>query len=371
MSSQTSKDLVDLFLSFAPINSVSLSERPIADAVIACLVSAGIRVVEDDSARTFGGTTGNLLCFPPQYQPYRPAFILTSHLDTVYPTTGLKPVIHSDRITSDGTTILGADNRMGLSILVYLLRRVASSSSAFNNFFVLLTVGEETGLFGSAAVDLAKHGVTGAFVFDCSRRPGAYIREATGLHSFRAEVHGRGAHSGVNPEDGVSAISLASAAITRMRLGRIDAETTANVGKISGGNATNAIPEKVILEGEVRSFHAARIREELHHIHQALLDSTNGSGKVLFTSSVEFEPYILSPTEPIVVELERVLRAIGLNPEPIRYGGGSDANKYNAKGMPAVDIGIGAQKPHSHEEYLLLEDIDKSYEIAYELVRAL
>ncbi len=370
MLNQTTKELADLFLSLAPINSISLSERPIADAVIASLHSSGIQVVEDDSALKFGGTTGNLFCFPPHYQPDRPAFILTSHLDTVYPTTNLRSIVHEDRITSDGTTILGADNRMGLSILVHLLKRVASSSLKVKNFFVLLTVGEETGLFGSTAVDLSKHGVTGAFVFDCSRRPGVYIREATGLHSFRAEVHGKGAHSGVNPEDGISAIALASAAITRMRLGRIDAETTANVGKFVGGNATNAIPETVVLEGEVRSFHASRISEELQNIRQALHSSTNGAGKILFTSSAEFEPYILSPTEPIVVELERALRAVGLNPDPIRYGGGSDANKYNAKGIPAVDIGIGAQKPHSHEEYFLFEDLEKSYEIAYELVRS-
>lgn len=370
MSSKINKELVDLFLSFAPINSISLWERPIADAVSTALLPAGVRVVEDESAQVFGGSTGNLFCFPPQYQPGKPAFILTSHLDTVYPTTDLKPIVHADRITSDGTTILGADNRMGLSILVHLLKRVASSSLKVKNFFVLFTVGEETGLFGSAAVDLAKHGVTGAFVFDCSRRPGIYIREATGLHRFRAEVIGKGAHSGVNPEDGISAIALASAAITCMRLGRIDAETTANVGKFIGGEATNAIPEKAVLEGEVRSFHAVRIKEELDNIQKALLDSVDGVGKVLFKSSAEFEPYILSPMEPIVIELERALRVLGLQPDPIRYGGGSDANKYNAKGIPAVDIGIGAQKPHSHEEFFLLEDLEKSYELAYELVHA-
>jgi tripeptide aminopeptidase len=236
----------------------------------------------------------------------------------------------------------------------------ARDETTQRNFFVVFTVGEETGLYGADAIDLSPYLLSCAYVFDCSKRPGVYIREAVGLRMFTAQFIGKAAHSGVAPEEGISAIQLASTAITRLQLGRIDAETTANIGKIQGGEAVNAIPERVTIEGEVRSFSPARIQQQLNRIEQAMRDSLNGIGSVRFTAQPDFEPYALSPEAPMVVELERAMRAVGLTPQPIRYSGGSDANKYNAKGIPAVNIGIGAQRPHSREEFILIEDLQKT-----------
>lgn len=361
-------DLVNLFLHLATIEGISLAERGIANEVATLLTRAGIRVVEDDSAKMFGGTTGNLLCFPPGHRADQPAIMLTAHLDTVKSTAGLKPIVDSTSIYSDGTTILGADNRVGLSVLVRLLEDVAGGETPHNNFFVVFTVGEETGLFGAGVVDLSPYNASCAYVFDCSKRPGAYIRDSVGLYAFEAQFIGKAAHSGVAPEKGVSAIQLASAAIARLALGRIDADTTANIGKIYGGEAINSIPEKVTIEGEVRSFTPQRIREQLNLIEQSLRTSVDGSGKVTFKSQSDFEPYMLSTDAPMIVALERAMRTVGLNPQPIRYTGGSDANKYNAKGIPAVNIGIGAQNPHSYEEFVLIEDLVKTHELARALI---
>ncbi|MCU0454384.1 MAG: M20/M25/M40 family metallo-hydrolase [Bacteroidetes bacterium] len=362
-------EMIDLFLRLATIDSTSLDERRIADEVTRLFRSAGVRVVEDGSASILGGTAGNLFCYPPHFRPDRPSIVLTSHLDTVKSTAKLKPVVDATSIRSDGTTILGGDNRLGLSVLVRLLTEVAKHRGAYRNFFVLCTVGEETGLFGAGTADLASHQTDCAYVFDCSKRPGTYIRESVGLHTFTAQFIGKTAHSGVAPEEGVSAIQLASRAIASLQLGRIDAETTANVGKIVGGEAINAIPEKVTIEGEVRSYTSSRIAGELGRIERSLRSSVDPAGRLAFTTKSDFEPYILSPGAPMIIRLERAMRAVGLEPHPIRYTGGSDANKYNAKGIPAVNLGIGAQKPHSNEEFVLIEDLVKTSELAWELIR--
>jgi tripeptide aminopeptidase len=363
------QELLSLFLRLAPIDGVSHVERAIADEVIALLRAGGIDVIEDESAPVVKSNAGNLLCFPPGFRPDVPATMLEAHLDTVQPTGSLKVIVKEDRVCSDGTTILGADNRMGLSILVDLLLHADTLPQPRKNFFVALTVGEETGLYGAGALDLSKFHVTTAFVFDCSKRPGIFIRESVGLYDFTAQFVGKAAHAGVAPEEGVSAIALAAAAISKIRLGRIDGETTANIGRIYGGDATNIVPERVTVEGEVRSFSPDKIREELRRIEQTFYSTVNGTGRLVFSAYSDFEPYVHAPNAPAVVELEQAIRRAGLTPQPIRYMGGSDANKYNAKGVPAVNIGIGAQKPHSVEEFFLLEDLFKSSEIAHELVK--
>jgi tripeptide aminopeptidase len=362
-------ELVSLFLRLAPIEGLPHAERAVADEVTQILRKGGIRVVEDGAAALVKGNTGNLFCFPPSFDERAPAIVLEAHLDTVQSTARLKAIVSDDRISSDGTTILGADNRMGLSILVDLLLNVAKSGGKCRNFFVLFTVCEETGLCGAAAVDLSAHKIDAVYVFDCSKRPGIYIREAVGLHAFTAEFIGKAAHAGVAPEDGISAIAMAASAISKVPLGRVDAETTANIGKIRGGEAVNIVPDKVVIEGEVRSFSREGIKSQLDLMKRAFRESAGDESRLVFTSVSEFEPYIHAQDATAVVHLKRALSAAGLTPQPIRYMGGSDANIYNAKGIPAVNVGIGAQKPHSTDEFFLLEDLDSASAIARELVR--
>jgi tripeptide aminopeptidase len=256
-----------------------------------------------------------------------------------------------------------------VAVLVHLLVTIVREQLPHRNFFVVFTVGEETGLFGAGTVQIPPATTSGAYVFDCSKPPGTYIREAAGLHTFAASFFGKPAHAGVAPEEGVSAIQMACAAVSHLRLGRIDADTTANVGRIRGGEALNAIPAFAMIEGEVRSFSVERIGWELGAIEQTLRTSAGGRGKVEFTSKEEFQSYTLRPEMPLLVDLECAMRSAGLTPHPIRYTGGSDANRYNAKGFPAVNLGIGAQKPHSHDEYVLIEDLKATFELAMALVR--
>ena len=360
--------LINRFVCLARVDGVSLDERRVAEEVKAHLAGTGVRVVEDASAAPLGGTTGNLLCYPPWFRTDRPAIMLTAHLDTVESTSRLTPVIDGVSIRSDGTTILGADDRLGLAVLVQLLADTSVSAGPYRNFCVVFTVGEETGLHGAGVVDVSPAHTTGAYVFDCSKRPGVYIRESVGLHTFKAEFIGKSAHAGVAPEEGVSAIELACTGVTHLSLGRIDESTTANIGRIHGGDALNAVPDRAVIEGEVRSFTGEGIALQLEKIHRTLRETVTPRGGVVFTHTSDFEPYVLSHDAVLITDLERAMQSVGLTPHPIRYTGGSDANKYNAKGFPAVNIGIGAQKPHSHEEFVLIEDLVKTYELARALV---
>lgn len=361
--------LQELFVRFVQINAVSLAEKAMAEEVRELLLAAGISVREDDAGHKLNGNTGNLVCLPPDYDPHAPALVLSAHLDTVQPTAGLRPQIDATRICSAGDTILGADNRLGVTVLVHLLLTLAQERFAHKNFLVVFTVAEEIGMLGANCLELAEYNIRSGFVFDCSRRPGVYIRECAGAATFQAKFLGKAAHAGVAPEHGVNAIALASKALARIPTGRIDADTTANFGKIFGGGPTNVVPDLVTVEGEVRSFSPQRLQQQLALIERNIAEAVAPHGRFEFTSQSDFAPYVLAPDSPAVVALEKALVAVGLTPEPIRYMGGSDANAWNAKGIPTVNIGIGAQKPHTFEEYVLLEDLVKSAEIAFALIQ--
>ncbi len=369
LTSTASKELIDLFLSLATIDGISLHERNIADHVKTLLQKNNIKVIEDGTGAKINGNTGNLICFPPHYDASKPAIALCAHLDTVTPTKDLKPIVTDERISSDGTTILGGDNREGLSILLSVMMNLQSITSPVKNFICVFTVGEELGMYGANHVDLSPYNVTEAYVFDCSKRPGIYIKDCAGCMIFTAKFHGKSAHAGVAPEQGINAIALSSKAISSVRFGRIDEETTSNIGRITGGGATNVVPNEVVIDGEVRSFTKEKIEHQFNIIKEGFQQSLNGIGTYSITSEMDFHPYVLDANTSIVKTVEKAISAAGLRPEGIRYTGGSDANSYNAKGIPSVNIGIGAQKPHAFEEFILIEDLIISKEIAIALIK--
>jgi tripeptide aminopeptidase len=332
------------------------------------LIPLGVRVIEDDVWKKLGGNAGNLICLPPAFDPSKPAIVLAAHLDTVESTEKLRPVVKDGKISSDGSTILGGDDRLGVAVLVDLLLKVADGKMKTRNFFVVFSIAEELGLLGAKTIDLSSYKIEGLYTFDSSRRPGIYIRDCVGLSLFKATFVGKASHAGVAPEDGINAIQLAARGIANIEMGRVEPELTVNIGKIVGGGATNIVPDKVIVDGEVRAFFPKKIEERLRLIRESFERSMNGSGKLIFEAQTDFEPYILDPELPMLRLLEDAMRKSGLTPQPIRYTGGSDANMYNAKGIPATNVGTGAQKPHSTEEFLLVEDLVSSAKLAYALV---
>jgi tripeptide aminopeptidase len=356
--------LVDLFLDAVKVDAQSLHEKPMADFVRSRLASYPVRVTEDAAASAIGGDSGNLICVPKFFDPSRPATALIAHLDTPRSTAAVRPQVSGGRITSDGTTALGVDNRAGVSILLNWLFENSAAESARNSV-VAFTVAEELGMYGAMRLDLSPFNVTKAYVFDCSKRPGTFIRSAVGSSLFTAAFVGRSSHAGVSPEKGINAIQLASHALSKVQVGRLSPTMTSNFGIISGGEATNVVPARVTVEGEVREFDQRLINEYLRTVESRLRASVESQGGTLeFSSQVDFPPFILDEQSEVYRHFVEVVRDAGLQPNAIEYLGGSDANVLNARGLPTVNLGIGAQNPHGNDEFILIEDLEKSYEIA-------
>jgi tripeptide aminopeptidase len=209
-----------------------------------------------------------------------------------------------------------------------------------------------------------------AYVFDCSRRPGTFIQSCVGSSVYTATFLGRASHAGVAPEKGINAIQVASRAIAQIRIGRLSPKMTANVGTIKGGVATNVVPDSCVIEGEVRSFAPCEIDRYLTEITSIFQKTSQESQTtVVMKSAEDFAPFVLPADAPVFQRAYAVLRRLGLEPNPIEYLGGSDANMLNAKNVPAVNLGIGAQNPHGTDEFILLEDFEKAYTIAHDLMQ--
>lgn len=357
--------LIDLFIRIAKIDALSGNEKPLAEFIKSFLAKFNYNISEDDSKLFSGSNTGNLICKIGEGG----SFIMTAHLDTARPTLNIKPKILEDKIVSSGDTVLGVDNRAGVTVLLFLLEKIAKEKIPVKDFTVVFTTCEETTLFGSKYL-----GVNGnikyGFVFDSGYRPGNFIYSACGAMGFKMKVIGKASHSGISPEKGINSLLIASRAINNLPLGRIDDESTMNIGILKGGSAVNVIPEITELNGEIRSFDLQKVEHYLNVTIAAFRKEADIlGGKIEVESFWDFKPYTIPENSFVFKEIVRVMKQVGLNPIPKISLGGSDANSLNEKGIQSVNLGIGAQNPHSNDEFIFIEDLVKSAEIALELVK--
>lgn len=354
--------LIETFLDLAKIEGLSGDEGRIAARIKERLHGLGFEVVEEPPVT--GGRQGNLLV----RVGGGGETLLSSHLDTARSTADLRPSVRPDRIVSDGTTVLGVDNRLGVSLLVHTLERVARERLSVAPFTCAFLVREETDLAGSRTLAIDPRWRE-AFILDSSLRPGHFIHRAPGAQSFRLEIHGRSAHAGIAPEKGIDAIRVLAGIIDSFDLGRVDSETTANVGVIRGGSAINTVADRAIAEGEVRSMRRTAVADLIARFADIAEERTRLAGaRHAFVANWDFEPFELPLDHAVCGRALSALRRIGLEPKPTASGGGSDANSYNARGLPAVNFGIGAQNPHADDEFVLLEDMEKGADLALALV---
>jgi tripeptide aminopeptidase len=361
-SPQIDESLIALFTELVLVPGTSKNERLVADFIKGKLRNLPFTVQEDGSGTAIGGNTGNLIITPDHFDPALPARIFMAHMDTVRRTDGIRVIREHGKITSDGSSQLGADNRAGLAVLLHKLMK---SGGGKLNYMVIFTIAEEIGLVGASHLDLSPYNVEAAFVFDSSRRPGAYIRECAGKYQFDITVKGRAAHSAVAPSEGISAIMVAARGLSGIRTGQIDPMTTINIGFVEGGEAMNIVAPKCVVRGEVRSTTYEAIEGHLDTIEEAFRVAADRAGaSVVMQRHKDFAPYSLPGDSVAVTEVERAILAAGLQVDPLRYTGGSDANVLNDKGYHAVNIGIGAQKPHADDEFILEEDLMAASRIA-------
>jgi tripeptide aminopeptidase len=362
--------LNDTFAALCRIESPSGRERQCADRVTEELRGLGLTVEEDDAGAAAGADAGNLLARLPGRGP--DSVLLCAHLDTVPPRAPIDPVIVEGGWENARDGILGADNKAAIAVLIELARRFATRGEAPPiGIEFLFTVSEENGLRGAQAFDTTRLRSKFGYVFDHATPIGGIVVAAPTYDTLVAVFHGRAAHAGIRPEEGRSAIVAAARAVAAMPLGRLDSETTANVGVMAGGTATNVVPERCRLEAEVRGLDDARVAavatEMVDHLH----DAANAAECDLdVTVERQFQGYRSKPNAPQIVAAARALEACGYETHHLVTGGGSDANAFQAAGLPCANLADGTEHNHEPSERLSVDALEGMLEVSISLLDA-
>jgi tripeptide aminopeptidase len=352
-----------LFLELVRIDSLSRREGRIAERLARELRDLGAAVEFDDAGTSVRGEVGNLIAHVPG-TTHGDALLLCAHMDTVEPGQGVQPIVEGDIIRTDGTTVLGGDDKSGVAIICECVRTCRERSVAHPPLDVVFTICEEVGLLGAKHLDLGRVRARRGLVFD-SDATGFVFTRAPGANHIEVLVRGRAAHAGMAPERGVSAIRVAAEAIASMRLGRIDEETTANLGLIQGGRAVNIVPEEVRLKGEARSHDPAKLAAQTEHMRRCFEDAAARHAGAQAEVQVvrEYEPMAVADDAPIMQLLHAAAARTGRSLTAAGMGGGCDANVLNRRGLEVVNLGTGMQDIHTTQEWLRVTDMVAAAEV--------
>jgi tripeptide aminopeptidase len=363
--------VLDLFTELCATPSPPGQERAVADRVIAELEALGLEVEEDDAGAAIDSTIGNVLCrLPGRIEGGTPVFFC-AHLDTVPPQGPLRPVVEDDVVRNAGGTILGADNKSAVVAMIEAARRIVVEGRPHAGVELLFTPKEEVGLLGAGAFDHTTLEAELGFVYDQAAPVGDVIMGAPYQRSMLVRFHGRPAHSGIVPEEGRSAVVAAAKAIADLRLGRIDEETTANVGLIRGGSARNIVPEWCELEAEARSHDARKLADLVQEMLDTFAFAATVTDCTLETEVSEtYQGYRFKDSDPIVQLARSALERCGYDVVPTLTGGGADANVFNAKGLPCLNLANGMMEIHTADEHIAVADLDAMVEVTLALVDA-
>ena len=351
--------LLATFLDLVRISSPSGQEGAVAQALMDRLRALGLASQRDEAGNVWAMLDG-------QGEP----LLLTAHMDTVSPGENVRPVVRDGVVYSDGTTVLGADDKSGVAIILEVLEALREAGAAHRPLDVLFTVAEETGLQGAKAFDTGRLRARLGVGLDAHGEQGTIVVQAPAQNAIHVRVHGRMAHAGVNPQDGINAIRVAAEAIAAMPLGRIDEETTANIGVISGGTATNIVPDLVSLRGEARSRQEAKLDQQTRRMVAALEERAAAHGA---TAEIDvrraYSAFTLTEDDAVVGLVSDAMRTVGVEPLLLPSGGGSDANVLNAGGVPTVQISTGMEAVHTCDEHIAVADMAQAAEIVGACVR--
>ena len=350
-------DVVDEFIALASVNSLSRREGPVAEHLIRRLRELQLVVTVDDSALRTGSDTGNVMVRVPGNSP-GPTVLLCAHMDTVGSTEGMVPVLRDGVIYSNGETVLGADDKAGIAIILSVLADLKGGGVPHPDLEVVFTVQEEVGLFGAKHLKAELKAAFG-YILDGDGPVGHIVNQAPSKVDLDLVLTGKAAHAGVCPEEGINAIVVAAKAIARLRTGRIDRRTTSNVGLISGGRIRNMVADRAEVSMEVRSTDAVRLEAEVQAVLNAFQEEAASAGAGFSVrKDLPFVTFTVSETHPVVANAFRAARALGIEPRLWTSGGGMDANIFNVQGLPCVGLGIGIEDPHSPKEHIAVAQLE-------------
>ncbi len=359
-------ELHDTFAALCRIDSPSGRELSCAEWIGSELRRLGLELEQDHGYA--GSNAPNLLARVPGKSTK--AILLCAHMDTVPPVAPIEPVIVDGGWENANDGILGADNKAAVAVLLGLARRLTAQPSEVG-LELLFTVSEENGLHGAKAFDAGRLQSSFGYVLDHASPIGEIVIASPSYHRIVAHVHGHAAHAGIRPEDGRSAIAAAAQAIAAMRLGRLDSETTANVGTIRGGTAANVVPDRCEVEAEVRAIDEARVEEVVTELIDHFQDAADATECDLdVTVQRMFKGYRIKGRGPEIEVAERALRSCGYEPRQIVTGGGSDANALRAAGFPCTNLANGTERNHEPGERVSLEALEGMLEVGVALIDA-
>ncbi|HMF56650.1 MAG TPA: M20/M25/M40 family metallo-hydrolase [Pyrinomonadaceae bacterium] len=368
----------NLLLELCEISSPSRRERDVAEKIKKYCEEMGAEVEVDEAGEKVGGNTGNVIARFRGTIPGSEAIMMSAHMDTVVPCENVLPIVEGDIIRTDESTVLGGDDKSGCAVIIETIRCLKEQNIPHTDIEAIFSICEEVGLLGAKNVDVSglrsKYGI----VFD-SDDPGFLFTKGPSANHLEFKVHGLESHAGVAPEFGISAIKVAAEAINNMKLFRIDEETTANIGVIRGGEATNIITNLVELKGEARSLSEEKLKAQCEHMVKCFEDAAaryevtvdGKTTKAWVESKVEPEYYAMNvPDDSRVVQLvKRAAASMGLEVETMASGGGCDANIFNKRGIECANLGTGMRAIHTVKEWLDVKDMYASAEMTLQILK--
>ncbi len=364
------KRVLNEFFELVKIKCSTRAEREVADILKARLAELNVDVYEDNTGGKIDGNCGNIIAYLQGTVTGAPAVLLSAHMDCVEPCAGVEPQLNDGVITSAGDTVLGADDKSGIAAILEALRVIRENDIPHGDIQVVFTVAEEGGLNGSKNIDKSLLKADLGYVLDAGGAPGSIVIMAPGQDQIDVVVYGKKAHAGVAPEEGINAIVVAGKALAVLKQGRIDEETTANVGIITGGHATNIVPDKVELACEARSRDLNKLAEQTRHMKETFeqVAAANG-GRAEVTIARAYNPFVLTKDMAVISLAVKAAENAGLKPALEGTGGGSDANFFNNYGIASAVLGTGMSKVHTTDEFIKEEHLYQTAELAVSLIK--
>ena len=361
-------DVLDLFLELAAVPSPSGEEREVGDIVARYLHDCGLSVDEDGAGAVVGSSVGNLYTRLEPTAEGEP-LLLCAHLDTVPPTDAIEPVVEDGVVRNAKSTILGADDKSAIAVMLEATRRVLAENRPHAGVELLFTPKEEVGLLGAAAFEHARLQARVGYVYDQAAPIGTVILGAPYSQALEVTFHGRASHAGMYPDEGRSAIAAAARAIAEMRLGRVDEISTANVGVIHGGTASNIVPEWCTIVAEARSHDEAHLAELVQEMQDAITFAA-GVAEVDVETRLRksYRGYRFAKSDPAVALAAAALERAGHEVVYDLSGGAADANAFNEAGLSVVNLANGMADIHTPNEHIAVADLEAMVDVTLALV---
>lgn len=352
--------LLKSFVGILSVNSYWGNEDRVANIIQPVLEDVGVICRRD--------SIGNLIGKWPAKGRRRPPVMLNAHMDTVQPTDGMRPLVDADAVRSDGSSVLGADDKAGVAAIVEAVRTVYELGADHAPIELVFTVGEEVGQLGAEALDPDDIEARIAFVLDAGGQVGGIVTRQSGSYDFEAIFHGKAAHAGLAPESGINAIAIQAHAVSRMPLGRISDITVANVGVVSGGKATNIVPPEAKLMGQARSLDQGVLEKQMDVMRLACEDAAGAFGGRVDYSQWGRRATRFSDCHPAIQLADTAVAAAGLTPRHIDTHGGSDAQNFNEKGIDTAMLAVGYLDVHSAGESMPHTELQRLTNVAAQLI---